>query len=93
MLLYGANSPLNESNEELRMKQYVVFVFHSSCFDFFKIMQSKQRQIWSYYHLSSEDQNKCLARPARNRQRRYMSWLVNLGDQVERAVHKVRRLR
>ena len=27
-------------------------------FRFFKIMQSKQRQIWSYYHLSSEDQNK-----------------------------------
>ena len=25
---------------------------------FFKIMQSKQRDIWRYYHLSSEDQNK-----------------------------------
>ena len=47
MLLYGANTPLNESNEDLRMKQYMVFIF-----DF---------------------------------------WF--LGDQVERAVHKVRRLR
>ena len=35
--------------------------------------------IWSYYHL--------------DQQRRYRSWPVNLGDQLERAVHKVRRLR
>ena len=30
----------------------------SQFFSFFQIMQSKQRDIWSYYHLSSEDQNK-----------------------------------
>ena len=53
VLLNGANSPLNESDEELRMKEYVVFIFHGSCFVSFKIMQSKQRQFWSYYHLGS----------------------------------------
>ena len=33
-------------------------IFHSSRFVFLKIMQSKQTQIWNYYRLSSEDQNK-----------------------------------
>ena len=40
-------------NETVRVIYISQFLFH-----FFKIMQSKQRQIWSYYHLSSEDQNK-----------------------------------
>ena len=52
-------------------------------------MQSKQRYLWNYYHLSSEDQEEkkknSFARLARDRQRRtYRSWLVDLGDQVER---------
>ena len=51
----GANSPLNESNEELRMKHSGVYIF-IVLYSFFKVMQSKQRWIWSY--LSSEDQNK-----------------------------------
>ena len=71
--------PLNESNEELRMKQWCLYL-HSS-FPFFKIMQSKRQ---SYYHyLSSEDKKekeKSLVRLVRDRQRRYRSWLVNLGD-------------
>ena len=32
MLLYTANSQLNEGNEGLRMKQYMVHIFYSSCF-------------------------------------------------------------
>ena len=54
----GANSPLNKSSEELRMKQWCWY-FHSS-FQLFKIMQSKQRWHWSSYHLSLEDQNRML---------------------------------
>ena len=79
---------MNESNEELNMKQWCFF-------SFFQDYAIKAEIIWSYYHLFSEDQNKKerLARLARDRQRRYRSWLVNLGDQVERAVHKVGRLR
>ena len=56
----------------------VLFLFSGLC---------KAEIIWSYYHLSSEDRKekkKSLARLARDRQRRYRSWLVNLGDQVER---------
>ena len=58
VLLYGSISQLNKSNEELKMKQWCLY-FHIS-FPFvvvvvFKIMQAKQRCIWSYYHLSSED--------------------------------------
>ena len=83
---------MNESNEELRMKQWCLYL-HSS-FPFFQDYVFKAEIIWSYYHLSSEDKKEeSLARLARDRQRRYRSWLVNLGDQVERAVHKVRCLR
>ncbi len=51
-----ANSPLNESNEELRMKQWCLYL-HSS-FPFFQDYAIRAEIIWSYYHLSSEDQNK-----------------------------------
>ena len=47
---------LNESNEELRMKQWCLYL-HSS-FPFFQDYATKAEIIWSYYHLSSEDQNK-----------------------------------
>ena len=36
---------------------FISLLVYSSFSIFFKIMQSKQRQIWSYPHLSSEDQN------------------------------------
>ena len=36
-----ANSPLNESNEELRMKQWCLYLHNS--FRFSKIIESKQR--------------------------------------------------
>ena len=56
---YRVNSPLNEINKELRMKQWCLYFYSSfSLFSRDKIMQSKLKQIWSYYHLSSEDQNK-----------------------------------
>ena len=44
--------------------------------------------------ISSEDQNEKerLTRLASDQQRRYRSRLVNLGDQVERSVHRFRRL-
>ncbi len=49
-------SPLNKSNEELKMKQWCLYL-HSS-FSFFQDYAIKAEIIWSYYHLSSEDQNK-----------------------------------
>ena len=49
-------SPLNESNEELRLKQGCLYL-HSS-FPFFRDYTIKAEIIWSYYYLSSEDQNK-----------------------------------
>ena len=39
----------------------VVFIFSWFFTVFFKIMQSKQRQIWSYYHLSSTTQTQVAA--------------------------------
>ena len=41
-LLHETNSPLNESNEKLRMKQWCLY-FHSSFPKKIEIMQSKQR--------------------------------------------------
>ena len=35
-----------------------VYIFIVLFFFFSKIVQSKQKYIWSYYHLSPEDQNK-----------------------------------
>ena len=62
---FGANSPLNKNNEELRIKHSVyIFVFlfrflFVFVFCFFKIMQSKQRQIWSNFSLRASSSN-CL---------------------------------
>ena len=52
-ILLCANSPLNE---ELRLKQQYLYL-HSS-FRFFQDYAINAEIIWSYYHLSSEDQNK-----------------------------------
>ena len=73
---------MNESNEKLRTK---LFLYLHSSIPYFQDYAIKAQIVWSYYHLSSEDQNKeHLARLAGDRQRRYRSWLVNLGDQGER---------
>ena len=60
ILSCGANSPQNESNEELRMKQWCLDL-HSS-FPLFSFLSQdyaiNAEIIWTYYHLSSEDQNK-----------------------------------
>ena len=37
--------------------QFFFHFFQDYAFFLLKIMQSKQRQIWNYYHLPSEDQN------------------------------------
>ena len=94
---YGTGGPEFGIKEELvteRGRQ----LFHARAISCFYAV--KAQIIWSYYHLSSEDppppppppkkKEESLARLARDRQCRYRSWLVNLGDQVERAVHKVR---
>ena len=47
---------LNKSNEELRMKQWCLYL-HGS-FPFFQDYAVKAEVIWSAYHLSLEDQNK-----------------------------------
>ena len=47
---------VNGTNEELRMKQWCLYL-HSS-FPFFQDYAIKAEVIWSYYHLSSEDQIK-----------------------------------
>ena len=47
---------LNKSNEELRMKRW--FLYFHTLFLFFKIMQSKKREIWSYHHLSIEQKQR-----------------------------------
>ena len=54
-VLYGANSPLNESSEELRMKQWCLYL-HT--FTFFQDYAIKAEIIWSYCCLTLEDQNK-----------------------------------
>ena len=55
-VLYGANSPLNESSEELRMKQWCLYL-HTS-FTFFQDYAIKAEIIWSYCRLTLEDPNK-----------------------------------
>ena len=52
----GANSPLNQSNKELRMKQWGIY-FHSS-FPFFQDYAIKAETDLELHHSSSEDQNK-----------------------------------
>ena len=65
-----------------------IVIFHSS-FPFFKIMQSKNQsrdnlKLLPFIFRGPKTKLFFLARLARDRQRRYSSSLVNLGDQVER---------
>ena len=83
VLLYGANSPLIESNEELRMEQWNL---HSS-FLFFQDNAIKTEIIWSYYHLFYLRRTK-IKRTLTSIGKRPTTHIqvaaVNVGDQVER---------
>ena len=81
---YWSKEPI-ERKQLRRMKDCGVYFIVLFAF-FFKIMQSEQRQIWSCYIFifGRPKQKEWLARLARDRQRRYRSWLVKLDDQVER---------
>ena len=53
---FRANSPLNESDEELRMKQWCL-CFYSSFPFLFKIMQSKQTDLELLQFIFEEQKN------------------------------------
>ena len=75
--------PLNESNKERGMKHLCFSIFSRLCnqsIDRFRVIYLWRTKI------------KRTARLARDQQRRCRSQLVNLGNQVERAVHKFRHL-
>ena len=55
-MCYYKDQITHTKNEELRMKQWCLYL-HSS-FPFFQDYAIKAEIIYSYYHLSSEDQNK-----------------------------------
>ena len=77
-----ANSSLNESNEELRMKHSGVYIFVV----LFRFLQgcAIEAEI-DFISGGSKTKNiKCLAGLATDRPRRYRLRLVNLGDHVER---------
>ena len=76
---------MNESNEELRMKQWCLY-FHSS---FLFLFQDCAIKAEIYLELLSfisggPKQKEHLARLGTDQQCRYRSQLVNLGDQVEK---------
>ena len=49
---------VNGTNEEMRMKQWCLYLHSSFSVFFSQDYAIKAEVIWSYYHLSSEDQNK-----------------------------------
>ena len=87
-----ANSPLNESNKELRMKLWCFF-------SFFPDYAIKAELIWCYYHLSSEDKKeekkkkKGTFSSTGKRLTTYIQVVAGKpggpGGEMERAVHKV----
>ena len=85
----GANSPLNESNEELRIKQWCLCLH--GAFPFFQDYAIKAEIICSYYHLSLEDKktkNKKTTFSSTGKVERWREWCTRL-DVCDRKLAKL----